>query len=50
MVPLQKDQYGSFYNGDSYIIYSATEPNQPGGLIVKVIIGGTKLMLSILSD
>lgn len=37
IVPLPRDQYASFYNGDSYIIYSASEPNQPGGMNVKVI-------------
>ena len=36
MVPIPKDQYGSFYNGDAYIIYSATEYGQPGGVKVKV--------------
>ncbi|XP_021948183.1 advillin isoform X2 [Folsomia candida] len=35
IVPLPRDQYASFYNGDSYIIYSASEPNQPGGMNVK---------------
>jgi len=35
VVPLPKDQYGSFYNGDAYILYSASEPNQPAGLSAK---------------
>jgi len=36
LVPLPRDQYGSFYNGDAYIVYSATEPGHAGGLNLKV--------------
>lgn len=36
LVPLPKDQYSQFYNGDAYIVYSASEPGQPGGLNLKV--------------
>ncbi|CAL8087238.1 unnamed protein product [Orchesella dallaii] len=36
LVPLPRDQYGSFYNGDAYIVYSATEPGQAGGLNLKI--------------
>jgi len=36
LVPLPRDQYANFYNGDAYIVYSATEQGQPGGLNLKV--------------
>jgi len=36
LVPVPRDKYGSFYNGDAYIIYSATEYGQPGGLNLKI--------------
>jgi len=35
VVAVPRDQYGSFYSGDSYIIYSATEPKQTGGMDLK---------------
>ena len=34
-MPLPKDTYGKFYDGDAYIIYSCAEYGEPGGLDVK---------------
>ncbi|KAI4464752.1 villin [Holotrichia oblita] len=31
VVPLARDQYGIFYDGDSYIVYAASQPGQPCG-------------------
>ncbi|OQV19146.1 Villin-1 [Hypsibius exemplaris] len=36
VVPVPKEQYGSFYNGDSYVIYSATDRSDTPGVNVKV--------------
>lgn len=36
LVPLQKDQYGTFYEGDSYLLYVASEPGktiEPGAKV-----------------
>lgn len=35
MVPLPKETYGKFFEGDAYIIYSCSEYGQPGGVDVK---------------
>jgi len=29
LVPVPKNQYGSFYDGDSYIVYAASEYGKP---------------------
>jgi hypothetical protein len=36
VVPVPKDQYGSFYEGDSYIIYAASEYGKPAAADSKV--------------
>lgn len=39
LVPLQKDQYGTFYEGDSYLLYVASEPGktiEPGAKMYDV--------------
>ncbi|KAF4524898.1 hypothetical protein B566_EDAN015554 [Ephemera danica] len=35
VVPLPRDQYGQFYDGDSYIVYAASEYGQPAGVEMK---------------
>ena len=33
IVPVPTDEYGTFYNGDAYIIYACTEYGKHGGMI-----------------
>jgi hypothetical protein len=36
VIPLPRDQYGQFYDGDSYIIYAASEYGKPATADMKV--------------
>jgi len=36
LVPVPKEQYGKFFNGDSYIVYAATDYGAAGGPDTKV--------------
>ncbi|KAG8222950.1 hypothetical protein J437_LFUL000245 [Ladona fulva] len=36
VVPMPKDEYGKFYDGDSYIVYAASERGKPAGPDIKV--------------
>ena len=36
LVPVPRESYGQFYNGDAYMILSCTEYGQPGGMDTKV--------------
>ena len=35
MVPIPREAYGKFFEGDAYIIYSCSEYGEPGGLEVR---------------
>ncbi len=35
-MPIPRDSYGKFYNGDAYIVYAATDYNVTGGIDTKV--------------
>jgi hypothetical protein len=37
LVPVPKDQYGNFFEGDSYIVYAASEYGKPVAADSKVI-------------
>ena len=36
LVPVPRDSYGQFYNGDAYIVLSSTEYGQTGGTDTRV--------------
>ncbi|XP_046398859.1 villin-1-like [Ischnura elegans] len=36
VVPVPKDEYGKFYDGDSYIVYAASERGKPAGPDIRV--------------
>ncbi|XP_071440008.1 advillin-like [Hetaerina americana] len=36
VVPVPKEEYGKFYDGDSYIVYAASERGKPAGPDIKV--------------
>ena len=36
LVPIPRDSYGKFFNGDSYIVYASTEYGDSGGTDTRV--------------
>lgn len=45
VIALPKDQYGTFYDGDAYIIYAANQYKQPVGIdtVVKSKTSNTRI-------
>jgi hypothetical protein len=50
VVPVPKNQYGTFYDGDSYIVYAASEYGKPVAADSKVSCNNHAIKKLVLDD